>query len=112
VKDYPREVRKMLARILLLLSVLLMPMGMTPAGAAHRQAMASMPMGHCDKDTSRHGMKSGVAECTMACSAALPATDARRDDPVPVASAAIRPITAEVLQGIHPETATPPPKRS
>ena len=104
--------RPMLARLVLLIAVLLMPLGMTPAAAtAHEHvAMASMPMGHCDdKAPSRH-MKGGIADCAMACSAALPAAEVARDElPLPACSPA-RPVAAHALHGLHPETATPPPK--
>jgi hypothetical protein len=106
-------VRKLLSEIVLLLSVLLMPFGMTPASAAHDQRpMASMPMGHCDKDTSTHGVKGGVADCTMACSAALPATDTAREEPLLLACTPARPVAAQVLHGLTPETADPPPRRA
>ena len=100
--------------MMLLLSVLLMPLGMTPlAGAVHGgEAMAAMPMGHCDRQSSKNDMKGGLAECTMACSSALPAFEPRRDGPVPIACSPLRPIAARALHGLHPETATPPPRPS
>jgi len=103
----------MLARLALLIAVLLMPLGMTPApAAAHEHAMASMPMGHCDDGAAKHQSKAGLAECTMACSAALPAADLPRDGAPMIVCMPVRPVTAHVLHGLHPETATPPPKRS
>jgi hypothetical protein len=107
-------VRSIIARMMLLFSVLLMPLGMAPAtGAGHaRQVMAAMPMGHCDEGSPKHGMKGGFAECTMACSAALPAAERPNDASPPVGCAPVLPIAAQVLHGIHPETATPPPRHS
>jgi hypothetical protein len=102
----------MLARLFVLIAVLLMPLGMTPAAAsAHGHAdMASMPMGHCDGKAPARHMKGGIADCAMACSAALPAAELVRDDvPLP-ACAPIRAVAVNALHGLHPETATPPPK--
>ena len=102
----------MLARLVLLIAVLLMPLGMTPAAAAVQEhsAMASMPMDHCDdKAPSRH-MKGGIADCAMACSAALPAAELVRDELPLSTCASVLPVVAHALHGLHPETATPPPK--
>jgi len=114
VKDYPAPVRMMLARIVLLLSVLLMPLGMAPATTAYAAPSAhAMPMGHCDEQQrSRHDMKGGLAECTMACSAALPAADMARDEPVLINCKPVRPVALQVLHGLTPETADPPPRRA
>ena len=67
-----RDGSQLVAKLLVLLAVLLMPLGMTSAAAsASHHEMASMPMGHCPIRDSRD-LKSG-AECTMVCAAALPA---------------------------------------
>jgi hypothetical protein len=110
--DYVRLVLPIIARLLLLIAVLLMPLGMTPpaANAAGHQAMAAMPMGHCDERAPNHAPKAGFADCTMACSAALPAIDLSRDEPPPVAHLPLRAAVALILHGLHPDTATPPPK--
>jgi len=101
-----------LARIVLLLSVLLMPLGTAPAATSHAMPSARpIPMGHCDEQQQpRQDMKGGLAECTMACSAALPATDMARDAPVLIACAIVRPVAVQVLHGLTPETADPPPR--
>ena len=103
----------MLGRLLILLSVLLMPFGMQPAAAAPAAAQdhASMPMPHCP-DQGRHDSKGALAECTMVCSAALPATDVTRNEPPLIVCAPAEAEAVRQLHGIHPETATPPPKRS
>ena len=105
---------RVLAKLVLLIAVLLMPLGMAPAaGTSHNaKAMAAMPMGHCDQPAPTQGAKHGLAECTMACSAALPAVDAPRDDRPLIVCLPVQPAAAQVLHGLHPETATPPPKRS
>jgi hypothetical protein len=113
MKVYAPLVHKMLARLILLIGVLFMPLGMTPAtAAAHEHAMSGMPMGHCDDGSTKHHAKGGIAECTMACAAALPAADTPNDDIAPIGRMPIRPEASQVLHGLHPDTATPPPKLS
>ena len=105
----------MFYRILLLLAVLLMPFDMAAAPAAaleHPAAGRSMPMEHCPDQGTNHAMKGGFAECTMACSAALPATDFDHKAASPVRSEAVSTVVVAVLDGLHPDTATPPPKHS
>lgn len=102
-------------KLVLLIAVLLMPFGMAPASAApvHDAPMTAMPMGHCPDQSSHHdGMKGGIAECTMACAAALPASAGASDCllasvPEPAFAAA-----SASLHGLQPDTATPPPRRS
>ena len=102
----------MLWRMVLLLAVLFMPFGMTPAAATSHSPQAVMPMSHCPEQVPDHGGKAGFVECTMACSAALPAGDIGQGEPVRIARAPDRPAAARQLHGLHPDTATPPPKRS
>ncbi|HJU77775.1 MAG TPA: hypothetical protein VJ597_07615, partial [Sphingomicrobium sp.] len=92
---------------------MLMPLGMTVApAAAHHRTAAAMPMEHCPEPAPSHDTKSGFVECTMACSAALPAVGS----PVPMRPLILcGPVESSLsnrLQGLHPDTATPPPKRS
>ena len=104
-------VRIVASKLLLMLAVLLMPLGMTPAASAqgpHDQAMAGM--GHCDQQAPAHDSTHGFPQCTMACSAALPAFAASSEEPPPVVCLPPRPVTAQVLRGLPPETATPPPR--
>ena len=105
---------KLAAKLLLLLAMVLMPLGMTaaPAAAAEHAAMASMPMEHCPEQAPQHGGKAGLAECTMACAAALPAADFRTGEPLKILCTPDVPSVAARLHGLDPETATPPPKRS
>lgn len=113
MNHYAARVRPLLARLALLVAVLLMPLGMTPAAAGasgHGPAMA-MPLGHCDGQAPKHSSRAGFAECTMACSAALPASDlpldrVRRRERVPLQPAT----AAAILHGVRPDTATPPPR--
>jgi hypothetical protein len=104
-----------MSKLLLLLTVILMPLGMTPPAAAaptHHAPMASMPMQHCPEQSPKHTGKAGFVECTMACAAALPASDPSGHTLPVIACTPVQPCLADRLQGLHPETATPPPKRS
>ncbi|MGE5563022.1 MAG: hypothetical protein ACM3ZV_06890 [Bacillota bacterium] len=109
---YAAGVRQLFARVVLLLSVLLMPLGMTPAaaGAAAHHAMAAMPLGHCDGQAPKHDAKAGFAECTMACSAALPAADLPTGESAPPERVPLKAPAAAILRGVHPDIATPPPR--
>jgi hypothetical protein len=99
---------------MLLMALMLMPLGMVPAPASTPQqgAIAGMPMGHCPNPGPNHAAKGGLAECTMACAAALPAADGRDGGPLLIVCEPMMPGAAHQLRGLHPETATPPPKRS
>jgi hypothetical protein len=104
-----------MARLLLFFAVLLMPLGMAPGAAmpvAHSSMAMSMPTGHCPEQGSNHDMKGGIAECTMACAGALPAVDLVNHEPRLIVCRSVQPTAAQQLDGLHPETATPPPKRS
>jgi hypothetical protein len=99
-----------MVRLLLMLAVLLMPLGMAPVAAqeASNHDMGMM-MQHCPEPAGTHH-KDAFAECTMACSAALPAAEFARDEVVPGPCEPVAPTAQPVLHGVHPETATPPPK--
>jgi len=99
-------------KLLALLAVLLMPFGMAPATAAsHHAPTAGMPMPDCPEGP-KHQSKGGFAECTMACAAALPAADIRAGEPLRIIPASIGPAAQHALHGLHPDTATPPPRPS
>jgi hypothetical protein len=101
------------AKLLLLLAVLLMPFGMSAATAAPPgQAAASMPMSHCPEQGPTQSGKAGFVHCAMACSAALPADQTKRDEPAPIARVAIALDVAARLEGLGSEIATPPPRPS
>jgi hypothetical protein len=99
-------------KLLALIAALLMPFGMTtvPAAATEHHS-ASMPMKHCPEQGQQSG-KAGFVECTMACSAALPAAEAGQNGPVLVVCVPTEAVAARQLHGLNPDTATPPPKRS
>ena len=103
---------RILLRLAMLLSVMLMPFGMSPAAAAPAtQDHAAMPMPHCPDQAPSQDTK-GIGGCVMACSAALPAMELV----TPMPSAAMHaPVTRPViaaLTGLQPEIATPPPRSS
>lgn len=102
-----------LIRLFALVAVLMMPFGMQPAHAARTiDHSASMPMQHCPEQAPRHDPKGAFAECTMACSAALPAADRADDRPPLLICAPSEAAAVRIMHGLHPDTATPPPKRS
>ena len=103
-------------KMLVLVAVLLMPLGAQSVAAvpgSHQHAAApTMPMEHCPDQGRRHDMNGGFAQCAMACSAALPAADLSRPEPLNTACDLDVASVAEHLHGLHPDTATPPPKYS
>ena len=103
----------MLARLLLLVAVLLMPFGMAPASASTSDHVTMrMPAGHCPDQDSDGALKAGIAACTMACAGALPASDAFAAQSIRVRREIAAAVPVTPLFGLHPETATPPPKHS
>ena len=106
---------RFLSKLLVLFAVLLMPLGLTPVNATsqhdHPAATSSMPMQHCP-DPVPQREKPGIAVCAMACAAALPAAGGAVSDRAIIVCAPQLPSAAQLLNGLHPETATPPPKRS
>lgn len=104
---------RLISQLLVLVAVLLMPFGMSASPAAeHHSAAAETPMGHCSGQAPSPAMKGGIADCTMACAAALPAVDLGPAMLPATVHVAIEPGGAERLEGIHPEIATPPPRHS
>ena len=102
-------------KLLTLVAVLLLPFGLTAAPAApavHHGSSAGMPMQHCPDQAPKSDTKSGFAVCTMACSAALPAADGLSEQRHLIVCVPERPATVQRLMGLHPDTATPPPKMS
>lgn len=104
---------QLLTRLVILLSVLLMPFGMSAGLATTGSAQAAeMPMNHCGDQAPRHGTKGDGAECTLACTATLPAADSAKSAAPVVICEPILPAVAQRLHGLHPEAATPPPRPS
>ena len=104
---------RLIGQLLVLVSVLLMPLGMSTARAvATHGATAGMAMDHCPDQGSKQQSTGSFTECTMACAAALPAADLRTGEPAPIERTAMLPAANAKLRGLHPETATPPPRSS
>jgi hypothetical protein len=100
-------------KLLALVAVLLMPFGMQPAHAARAiDHSASMPMQHCPEQMPKQTQKNALMTCTMVCSAALPGRDASHDGPSIIVCAPTEAEAVRQLNGLHPDTATPPPRRS
>jgi hypothetical protein len=101
-------------KLLALVALLLMPVAMImPATAAvlpHGTGATSME--HCPDAGDKADPKGGVPDCAMACSAALPAADLAQPHSPSIMCTPVASPLAQLLRGIHPETATPPPKRS
>jgi hypothetical protein len=95
-----------------LVALVLMPLGMGAAMAAPNSAPAVASAEHCaDHGTQPSGKSNQNSVECVACSMMI-TTQARLKDPAPVVRLpAARPL-ATAGAGLHPETATPPPKTS
>jgi len=101
----------MLLRLLTILAVVALPFGIvTPASAAHHET-ETMLMQHCP-DQRQPAADQGIAQCTMACAAALPAFDAGLAGGPVIICAPEPPAPSHALHGIQHDIATPPPKPS
>lgn len=114
---YSMPMRAAILRMLVLASLMLMPFGMAAASAApvqeHRMAMAMpMPMEHCPDGDQKSHSSGTLATCTMACSAALPASAPKPGPSIRVEREAVAQLLAPTLSGIELEIATPPPRLS
>ena len=101
----------LVAKLLLLLSVLLMPLAMAPAASAPAElaSMSHESMGHCP-DPPVQDFEPGIAACTMACAAALPAIGPCATAPLVKVAAPLAVMPPKALEGILLEIATPPPR--
>jgi hypothetical protein len=104
----------LILRLLTLLALALMPFGMGAASAAPaHHAPAAATAGHCGEHGRQPGKQSpeNATDCAISCSMLL-AAESRIEDPVPpVRLLPVRPL-ADRQTGLHPDTATPPPKLS
>ena len=105
---------KLVAKLLVLIAILVMPLGMATAAAPAHEGHneAAMAMEHCPDKAPAKETKSGFAACTMACAAALPAVDRPGENLFFVGHESSPTPRVTSLQGIHPDIETPPPKRS
>jgi hypothetical protein len=106
--------RALVLRLLTLLGLVLMPFGMGAASAAPaHHAPAAVTAGHCGEHGRQPEKQSpeNAANCAISCSMLL-AAEARIEDPdPPVCLPAACPLV-DRRAGLHPDTATPPPKLS
>ena len=104
----------LLLKLLTLMALLLMPFGMGAAGAAPvHHAPATATSGHCDEPAGQPAehCPDQAVDCATACSM-LATAEARSDEAVPSLHLQIdRPLAARST-AVHPDIATPPPKRS
>lgn len=101
-------------KLLALIAVVLMPLGMSaaPASAMQHSMTARSPAQHCPGQAPKHDGKGAFGECTMGCSAALPAANLQTEKLILIAPATALPGTQRAMQGLHPDTETPPPRLS
>ena len=95
-------------RLLALLALLQMPLGMTAQAEAH----PVMAMARCPDQAPAHHPKSMASECMMACAATVPAVEQAGDEPPSTSGMILISMSEHPLHGLHPETATPPPRLS
>lgn len=108
-EPYIAAMREALAKLLLIAAILLMPFGMAAPAAAVEHHAAASAESHCPEEGTVDQRHSG-GECTMACASTLPAIDQGGGQLLaPVAAPTLR-VLAAPLTGLHPETATPPPR--
>jgi len=101
-------------RLLTLLSLVLMPFGMSAASAAPaHHAPAATTAEHCGEHGSQPDQTSPVnlADCAISCSMLLLAETRIEDPAPPVRLPPARPL-ADHRTGLHLDPATPPPKLS
>jgi hypothetical protein len=105
---YPARMAQAVLRLLALFALIFMPLSMASADVT-AQPSAGASSGHCDEHQKPSDAPVGQQVHCTGC-AALPAMDAK----LPISG--LRPPTpmeltlVELLAGIVPETATPPPK--
>ncbi len=104
----------LIIRLLTLAALALMPFGMQAASARPVQhGPAAGAAGHCDERDGQpagHSPDRGI-DCTMACSI-LTGAEAGVENPAPTLGLPPRRPLPERGAGLHPDTATPPPKLS
>ena len=102
-----------LLKLLTMAALLFMPFGMGAATAApaHGAAMAMTGTGHCGEPARDQAPRSSHSDCAMSC-AAVPADKLHVSEPAQIASLPAAAPIPPALVGVHPDTATPPPKLS
>lgn len=99
----------LILKMLSLVALVLMPLGMSAASAGpvhHAPAAAAQ---HCDEPGGQPVQSPDARDCAMTCSM-LVSAQAGPAEPVPVLRLPSARLLAESGAGLHPDTATPPPK--
>jgi len=106
--------RSLVIRLIALVAVMVMPLGMSAAaeGSGVPELGAAMPMEHCPEGNQAPAGKAALADCAMACAAALPAADLAAIATPDVLPRLVEPAFILALVGIELEIATPPPRLS
>ena len=101
-------------RLMTLLALALMPFGMSAGSAApgHHHAPGATAAGHCNESKRPDNQSpANAADCAISCSMLLSA-QASVEDPAPLVPLLPAWPPAYRQTGLHPDTATPPPKVS
>ena len=101
-------------KLLTLAALALMPFGMGAASAVPvHHAAAAAGAGHCDEQGGEPAGQSRdqATDCAVSCSM-LALAEARIQEPVQTPRIALARPVLERGTGLHPDTATPPPKHS
>jgi hypothetical protein len=99
-------------RLLILFAVLVMPLAMVNGGPAMASSISQEPAGHCEQmPEHKKDQPDRLADCAVAC-AAIPSQryDIQRQTFGP-SEPRVAALT-EILHGLDPEAATPPPRFS
>ena len=113
-RAYFPPMRALVLRLLTLISLVLMPFGMSAASAAPvHHAPAAATVQHCDGQGGQpaQSLPDQALNCAMACSM-LVAAEARIEEPALALRLPAGPTLSQPATGLHPDTATPPPKFS
>jgi len=106
-----RQLMSVLLRVLVVMTLVLMPFTMTAAPAsAHAMRGTAAANMHCDDHQQpQTPRQADLAQCMLMC-AALPAAEALTISPPAVPKAPRRLALAEPIHGVILEIATPPPR--
>ena len=107
---YWARMASLLFRLLTLLALVVMPLGMAGAPAA-AEPVAAAHSGHCDDQRAPAQAPTHDATHCATC-AGLPAMEPAVEPLPSQPRAEVQAPPARFLHGLHPDIATPPPKRS
>ena len=103
----------LLLRLLTLVALVLMPFGMGNSAAIAGHHRATAAAGHCDDQGGEPAEQSSdqAIDCATACSMLATTESVLEEGSPTIFAPATRPL-ADRASGLHPDTATPPPKLS